>query len=179
MLRLELQDESATVAFGSALGKAANGGGIIYLEGELGAGKTTLCRGVLRAFGHEGAVKSPTYTLVEGYELPARTIYHFDLYRLGDPEELEYVGIRDYFSPGNLCLIEWPKRGEGFLPGPDLTVKVKVMHPHATSQQPGSQYGGSQPAGSQNGAGRQIEIIAHSVTGQNMFERLQNQSRIT
>lgn len=126
---LTLADEASTVALGECLGRAAHRGAVIYLEGQLGAGKTTLCRGVLRALGHRGAVKSPTYTLVEPYEFDGRSVYHFDLYRLGDPEELEYVGVRDYFSPGNLCLIEWPSRGEGFLPPPDLTVKVVLEAP--------------------------------------------------
>lgn len=123
-ISVTLPDEAATVDFGAALGRAAQRGGIVFLEGTLGAGKTTMCRGTLRAFGHEGAVKSPTYTLVEAYEFGERRVYHFDLYRLGDPEELEYMGIRDYFVPGNLCLIEWPQRGAGVLPAPDLDVKV-------------------------------------------------------
>lgn len=121
-----LADEAAMVEFGGRLGRLANGGEVIFLEGDLGMGKTTLSRGVLRGFGHQGSVKSPTYTLVEPYEVGERTIYHFDLYRLGDPEELEYLGIRDYFSEQAVCLIEWPDRGDGVLPVADLLLTIEL-----------------------------------------------------
>jgi tRNA threonylcarbamoyladenosine biosynthesis protein TsaE len=122
-----LSGEQAMVQFGAKLGHASQGGGIIYLEGDLGAGKTTLSRGVLYGLGHQGAVKSPTYTLVEPYELDHQNVYHFDLYRLGDPEELEYMGIRDYFVGSNLCLVEWPERAGPLLPRADLIVRISAL----------------------------------------------------
>ncbi|RUR32322.1 tRNA (adenosine(37)-N6)-threonylcarbamoyltransferase complex ATPase subunit type 1 TsaE [Vreelandella andesensis] len=126
-MQVQLNDEMAHVAFGEALGQALQGHGRVYLEGDLGAGKTTLTRGILRAYGYQGAVKSPTYTLVEPYELGAQRIYHLDLYRLADPEELEFIGGRDVLADEALCLIEWPSRGEGWLPAPDLRVALEVM----------------------------------------------------
>lgn len=123
-----LADEAATEALGSALAAAVRSSGrgaTVFLQGNLGMGKTTLSRGVMRGMGHEGAVKSPTYTIVEPYEHLEPMVYHFDLYRLGDPEELEYLGIRDYFGNSSLCLIEWAERGDGILPAPDIQVTLK------------------------------------------------------
>ncbi len=123
-MKLFLANEAATLALGAKLAKEFSHGGVILLHGDLGSGKTTLVRGLLTSCGYQGAVKSPTYTLVEPYELQGRTIYHFDLYRLGDPEELEYVGGRDYFHPEALCLIEWPEKAAGFLPKADATIHL-------------------------------------------------------
>lgn len=130
-----LENEEATEAFGRALASASQDGskrtrtigGRVYLSGELGAGKTTLTRGVLRGYGHMGAVKSPTYTLVEPYEERGLNIYHFDLYRLADPEEVEFLGVFDYFDEENLCLIEWAERGKGYLPAPDIEITLSIQ----------------------------------------------------
>ena len=130
-LTLHLADEEAMVAFGGQLANITQGHGLIFLEGDLGAGKTTLSRGIIRGLGHTGAVKSPTFTLVEPYEIGDIRAFHFDLYRLVDPEELEYMGIRDYFDEDALCLIEWPQQGAGFLPKPDLTITIR---PHNTGR---------------------------------------------
>lgn len=124
-----LPDEDATTDAGARLAQAAQGHGVITLRGKLGSGKTTLCRGLIRALGHSGAVKSPTYTLVEPYELgggPARVL-HYDLYRLSDPEEVEFLGMRDFLDGHTLTLIEWPEKAAAFLPPADLELSLEVL----------------------------------------------------
>jgi len=114
------------VNLGRAIARALAGPAFVYLDGDLGTGKTTLCRGILRELGHEGAVKSPTFTLVEPYDLDKGQVYHFDLYRLGDPEELDFIGIDDYFSGQHLCLVEWPEKAGRRLPTPDVSIRLEV-----------------------------------------------------
>ncbi len=131
-LSLFLPDEAATVATGETLASAIQpimvgdkpANLVVYLKGSLGAGKTTLSRGILRGLGHRSAVKSPTYTLVEPYVLAGGCLYHFDLYRLKDPQELDYLGIEDYFQPGCICLVEWPERGQGWIPAEDISITL-------------------------------------------------------
>ena len=124
---IKARGEEAMVNLGRQFGAAAaeqGAGLVVFLQGNLGMGKTTLIRGVIRHFGHTGAVKSPTYTLVEPYEFADLQVNHFDLYRLGHPEELEFLGIRDYFGDHAVNLIEWPDRGTGVLPVADLVVSI-------------------------------------------------------
>ncbi len=121
---IKLHSQQQQEAFGSLLAGVLPKHAVIFLEGELGAGKTTLVRGILRGFGWSGTVKSPTYTILEPYELPQQNLYHFDLYRLADAEELEYLGLRELLGEG-LLFFEWPERGEALLPPADITVNIQ------------------------------------------------------
>lgn len=148
-MQLFIESEVAMERLGNMIAGCLKGGEIVYLKGELGAGKTTLTRGLLRGLGYSSTVKSPTYTLVENYELSTLTVYHFDLYRLNDPEELEDMGIRDYCHGQAVCLFEWPERGTGVLPDADLMVVIS----HASSA-------------------RDVTVSAGSATGNVMLDTL-------
>jgi len=123
-ISIELPDEASTLYLAQGIMSRLAPGSLIFLRGSLGAGKTSFVRGCLRQAGYQGAVKSPTFTLVEPYALPGGRVYHFDLYRLNDPEELEWMGIRDYLETEAICFMEWPERGEGYLPKPDLDIEL-------------------------------------------------------
>jgi len=146
-----VEDEAGTLAFAKTLGGLLKCSGVVYLKGNLGVGKTTFSRGVLRSYGYEGAVKSPTFTIVEPYDLQWGQVYHFDLYRIAHPEELDYLGIDDYLEGGHLCLIEWPERGDGFLPHADIVVELIPL-----------------------GRGRRIKLTGLSGRGNRICEQMTN-----
>lgn len=122
---------------------------VIYLHGDLGAGKTTFSRHLIQALGHEGSVKSPTYTLIEPYPLAWGAVYHLDLYRLSDPQELDFMGISDVFASARLCLIEWPSKGDGYLQQADMELHCKLVDEYDEH--------------------REYEFIAHTQTGRNLL----------
>lgn len=128
-LRLNLPDITATQELASSLAKKLAPGLCIYLHGDLGAGKTTFVRALLTSLGVTGAIKSPTYTLVESYDLNDTQIYHFDLYRIADPSELEYIGIRDYALANAVCIFEWADKGLGMIPAADIEITLQFTEP--------------------------------------------------
>lgn len=148
---LHWRDEAATLAFAQALAnQACLRQAFIELHGELGAGKTTLVRHLLRALGVPGRIKSPTYAVVEPYELPGLNIWHFDFYRFSDPREWEDAGFRDIFAADGLKLAEWPEKAAGFLPVADLQIALEV----------------------QDDESRQVQLTAHSAIGMELLHAL-------
>ena len=136
-------------ALGAAIARHAPDSFCVFLSGQLAAGKTTLTRGLVRAMGHPGAVKSPTFTLVESYVLAGRRVHHFDFYRIADPEELEYIGLDEYFDGGALCIVEWPERGRGCLPAADLELSLSVVPD-----------------------GRRVEAVAKTAEGEKLLKEI-------
>jgi tRNA threonylcarbamoyladenosine biosynthesis protein TsaE len=140
---LKLADAAATAALGARLAAGAGPGRVLHLQGDLGTGKTTLVRGLLRALGVQGPVKSPTYTWVEPYTVSRLDLYHFDFYRFKNKNEWLTSGLRDYFRADSMCIVEWPELAAGLLPAPDLSVQL-----------------------SHEGEARRAVIEAHSPAGQ-------------
>ncbi len=121
-----LKSESVTLALGVKISPILRPGLIIFLKGNLGSGKTTFTRGILRGLGYKGKVKSPTYNLVELYKIYRLYFYHFDFYRFTDPEEWEEAGFREYFNKNSICLVEWPEKAEKLLPIPDIEISFTI-----------------------------------------------------
>jgi tRNA threonylcarbamoyladenosine biosynthesis protein TsaE len=142
-LDLNLPDTAATAALGAALAAGAGPGQVLHLSGDLGTGKTTLVRGLLRALGYAGRVKSPTYSKVEPYEVSSLHFYHFDLYRLTDKSEWAGTGFREYFNAQSMCVVEWPERAAGLLTPPDVEVRLQMA-----------------------GDGRRVHLAAHTPVGE-------------
>lgn len=156
---VDLATAADTDRLGRALAEAIGtraGGAVIILAGELGAGKTALTRATIQALGHGGPVISPSYTLIEPYDLAGRRLYHLDLYRVADPEELEFLGIREICIGSNLVFVEWADRGAGYLPAPDLAIALTYR-----------------------GSGRSAHIDACSVTGREITATLQRRGWAT
>lgn len=124
---MRIKREADMLAAGAAFAKTLSSGMLVFLVGDLGAGKTTFVRGVLKSLGHKGSVKSPTYNIVESYELAGEPLYHFDLYRVNEPEELEYMGIRDYLNAQSIAFVEWPDKGDGVLPAADVVINIDIQ----------------------------------------------------
>ncbi len=142
-----MPDEAATARLGAKLAGALAPGLRIYLRGDLGAGKTTLARALLRALGFRGRVKSPSYALVELYSISSLDLYHFDFFRFGDPKEWSDAGFREYFHGDAVCLVEWPEKAGDLLPRPDLEILLAVA-----------------------GAGREASLVAHTEAGGKCLE---------
>jgi len=151
-MQILLEDEQKMQAFGEKIAQVIgqiNAPLLILLNGDLGAGKTTLSRGILNGLGHRGSVKSPTYTLVEPYDLEIGKVFHFDLYRLVDPEELYDIGFNDYLTESQLCMIEWPGKGGSLLPKADISLQINS-----------------------NGTGRQVILTAQTSLGSQCVNEL-------
>jgi tRNA threonylcarbamoyladenosine biosynthesis protein TsaE len=148
-ITLTLKNEAETLALGAKIASVIGDGLKIWLHGNLGAGKTTLSRGILRGMGYNDKVKSPTYTLVEPYVISGLSLYHFDLYRFIDEEEWEEAGFREYFNANSVCLVEWPEKAGKLLPAPDIEVWLAI-----------------------DGAGRKARLQAHTTQGQQCLDSL-------
>jgi tRNA threonylcarbamoyladenosine biosynthesis protein TsaE len=152
----ELADEDATRALGFRVAEALDGGLVVYLHGELGAGKTSFARALLTALGVGERIKSPTYSLVEGYQAGGQPAWHLDLYRIADPGELEWLGLDALSDPSAVVLVEWPERGRGALPAPDLEVEL-----------------------SYSGLGRQARLQPRTIRGEHLLTRLDSRAHVS
>lgn len=146
---IQIADESAMFDLAGQLASLNLKRAVVYLFGNLGAGKTTFVRGFLRQLGYLKAVKSPTYTLVEPYSFEGFNLFHFDLYRLHNPKELDFIGLDDYFNDNSICFIEWPEKGAGWLPEPDLSCYIESKK-----------------------VGREVKLVANTALGSDILKRL-------